>query len=330
MGLKTISQKDLQNPTFSNLSVIVRKEVKDLVSSVRFIILAILIILTFLATMYASLSNLKNTLGANYDSTKSFVYLKLLTSGDGNLPRFHVFIGFLGPLLGIALGFDAVNSERNNGTLIKMLSQPIYRDTLLLAKFTSPIIIVATFFLSLFMLSVGVGMLYTGVSIEPSEIIRILVLIFLTVLYVGFWLSISIMLSIKYNQTSTSALLAIGIWLFFSVFYPILLQMCMKFFLPDPNTISQDELIYYNSIIMDLLRFTPNQLYMDATTILLMPSVRSLGPLTMEQMTGTLPSNLTTWDSLLIVWPQLSGLIAVTILVFAFAYTLFMRKEIRN
>ena len=39
------------------------------------------------------------------------------------------------PLMAIGLGFDAVNGEHNRRTLSRILSQPIYRDALLVGKF---------------------------------------------------------------------------------------------------------------------------------------------------------------------------------------------------
>ena len=61
-----------------------------------------------------------------------------------------------------------------------------------------------------------------------------------------------------------------------------------------------------------------------------MPSVRSLGPLTMEQIQGAIPSPLPLGQSLLLVWPQVTGLIAATIVCFALSYVAFMRIEIRS
>jgi ABC-2 type transport system permease protein len=74
----------------------------------------------------------------------------------------------------------------------------------------------------------------------------------------------------------------------------------------------------------------PNQFYSDAVTTLLMPSVRSLGPVTMEQMVGAIPAPLPFKESVMIVWPQVSGLMASTVGCFAFAYYFFMRREIRS
>jgi ABC-2 type transport system permease protein len=94
--------------------------------------------------------------------------------------------------------------------------------------------------------------------------------------------------------------------------------------------LSQAEVISYNELILNLLRVAPNQLYTDAITTLLMPSVRSLGPITMEQMAGAIPSPLPFKESVMIVWPQVSGLLASTVSCFALAYYLFMRREIRS
>lgn len=325
---KSVKQEDQNaaDPFF----VMVRKEVADQVHSWRFIILAGLILFTFLGSMYVSLSNISNAVSNTNDPDRLFLYLKLLTTTDGSLPPFHVFIGFLGPLLGISLGFDAINSEQSNGTLIRLMAQPVYRDAIINAKFVASLIVISTLFLSLNLLMIGGGLIITGVEIAPSELMRILCFVMLSIIYVAFWLNLSILLSVKFRQTATSALTAIAIWLFFTVFYQILLNILIKAFLPNPNTLTQDQLISYNEIILTFLRFVPSQLYTDATTTLLMPSIRSLGPLTMEQMAGAIPSPLSLRESLLVVWPQVSGLIAATVVCFALSYYLFMRREIRT
>ena len=105
--------------------VIVNKEISDHVKSWRFIILIGIIALTCMGSLYTALTNIGATIKPN-DPDGSFLFLKLFTASDGTLPSFTLFINFLGPLLGIALGFDAVNSEQNKGTLSRMLSQPIH------------------------------------------------------------------------------------------------------------------------------------------------------------------------------------------------------------
>jgi ABC-2 type transport system permease protein len=309
--------------------VMVDKEVADHIQSWRFIILIALIGLTFFGAMYVSSTNIKSVVSNTQDPDRLFLYLKLLTTTDGSLPPFQVFLSFLGPLLGISLGFDTINSEQSNGTLTRLMAQPVFRDNLLLSKFVGAIIVVSCLFVSLTLLMIGSGLVFTGVSMEPEEALRIFSFVFLTIIYVGFWLGLSILTSICFKQTATSALTAIGIWLFFTVFYQIVMNLAIKALLPDPQTLSQVDILNYNDTILNLLRLAPSQLYTDATTTLLMPSVRSLGPLTMEQMAGAIPSPLPYKESLMIVWPQVTGLLASTVLCFAISYYLFMRREIR-
>jgi ABC-2 type transport system permease protein len=96
----------------------------------------------------------------------------------------------------------------------------------------------------------------------------------------------------------------------------------------DMNTAHQ--MFNLEELRLTLMRILPNQLFSDATTTILMPSIRSLGPLTMEQVYGTIPGPLPLGQSLLLVWPQVTGLIAATITCFVLSYVSFMKREIRS
>ncbi len=318
-----------QSVSSGPFAVMVKKEVADHIRSWRFIVMLILIILVFLGTLYISFSHIRQAVSNVQDSDSNFVYLKLLTVSDGTLPTFYTFMSFLGPLLGIALGFDAINTEQNNGTLIRLLAQPVYRDNLLLAKFCGALLVTGVLFISLSLLMMGGGMLLTGVPLEPGEVLRILAFVVLNILYVGLWLSLAICLSVRLRNAATSALVAIGIWLFFTVFYQIIINAVVSMLLPK-GYLAPEEIVSYNNLILSLLRLAPGQLYTDAATTLLMPSVRSLGPLSMEQMAGAIPSPLSLKESIMIVWPQVTGLVSATTICFAFAYFFFMRKDVRS
>ena len=94
--------------------VILHKEISDHVKSWRFLILIGIIALTCMGSLYTALTNIGAAIKPD-DPDSSFLFLKLFTASDGTLPSFVLFINFLGPLLGIALGFDAVNSEQIRG-----------------------------------------------------------------------------------------------------------------------------------------------------------------------------------------------------------------------
>jgi ABC-2 type transport system permease protein len=308
--------------------VMVGKEIRDHVLSWRFIILLALILFTCLGSLYTSITNLAKSIKPN-DPANTFFFLKLFTLSDGTLPPFHVFIGFLGPLLGIALGFDAVNSEQNNGTLSRIMAQPIHRDYVINSKFVAALMVISTLFFTLGFLVMGLGLIIIGIPPTVEEFFRVVFFLMLSILYVAFWLNLSIFFSIRFRQAATSALTAIAAWLFFTIFYQIIVNIIAKTMVP-PEGSAQQDILHYQHFIMTLMRLAPSQLFTDATSTLLMPQVRALGPLTMEQLYGAVPSPLPLGQSALLVWPQLSGLIAATVLCFALSYFSFMRKEIRS
>jgi ABC-2 type transport system permease protein len=310
-------------------SVILYKEIADHIWSWRFIILIVIIALTCFGSMHTGIANLRNAIKPE-DPQGAFLFLKLFTATDGTLPSFVVFMGFLGPLLGISMGFDAVNSEHNNRTISRVLSQPIYRDYLLNAKFLAALIVISVMFFALAFFVMGFGLISIGIPPTAQEFLRIVFFVILSIIYVAFWLNLSILFSVQFRQPATSALSGIAVWLFFTVFYGMIVNMIAKAVAP-PNPMGGD---YQNfgseELKIALSRIMPNQLYSEATTSLLMPSVRSLGPLTNEQVYGAIPGPLPLGQSVLLVWPEITGLIAATVLCFVLSYISFMRREIRS
>ena len=310
--------------------VIVGKEISDHFRSWRFIILVAIILLTCFGALYTSLSNIEKVIKPT-DSADAFFFLKLFTASDGTLPSFLVFISFLGPLLGISLGFDAINTEQNRGTLSRVLAQPVHRDYLINAKFVAALTVISVMFFALGFLVVGIGLIAIGIPPTPEEFLRIVFFILLSVCYVAFWLNLAIFFSVQFRQAATSALACIAVWLFFSVFYNMIVNLIAKAIAPpDITYASEYRIVAFQNFILNLMRVAPSQLFNDAATTLLVPNVRSLGPLTMEQVQGALPSPLPLGQSLLIVWSQLTALVAGTVVWFGLSYLSFMRREVRS
>ncbi len=308
--------------------VIVNKEISDIVKSWRFIIMLAIVLLTCAGSLYIALSNFVSAVKPG-DQENAFFFLKLFTISDGTLPPFTVFISFLGPLLGISMGFDTINSEQNKGTLSRVLSQPIYRDYILNAKFLAALVVLSILFFSLNLLVLGFGLIFIGIPPTSEEILRIMFFSVVSIVYVAFWLNLSILFSVRFRQATTSALAGISIWLFFSIFYNMIVNLIAKGISPR-HMVSESRLLALQKIIQNIMRINPGQLFDDATTTLLVPSVRSLGPLTMEQMSGAIPSPLPLGQSLMLVWPQVTALLAGTLVFFGLAYIMFMRREIRS
>ena len=158
-----------------------------------------------MGSLYEALTNIKAAIKPG-DPDGSFLFLKLFTVSDGTMPSFAMFISFLGPLLGIALGFDAINSEQNKGTLSRILSQPIHRDYLINAKFVAALIVIGIMLYALGFLVMGFGLIAIGIPPTFSEFMRVVAFLFVGVVYVAFWLNLAIFFSIQFKQAATSAL----------------------------------------------------------------------------------------------------------------------------
>lgn len=312
----------------SAFRVMVAKEFGDHLRSWRFAILIVIVLLACIGSVYSALTALKQG-GASAGADAEFRFLQIYTLTDGTLPSFLSFVSYLGPLIGITLGFDAINTERSKGTLSRLISQPIYRDDVLKAKFIATLLVLSTAILALGLLVMGVSLIVIGYPPTLEEFLRVLLFLAGAILYIGFWLNLSILFSIRFKQATTSALAGLSLWIFFSVFYGMILNLIAKSAAPGAEE-GAAAVIGYQKLMLALGRLSPSELFNEASTTLLMPSVRSLGPLTMDQVIGALPSPLPLVQSLLLIWPHLVGLIAATILCFGLSYYIFMRQEIRS
>lgn len=321
--------KDTLGRVASPFGVLVRKEISDHIRSWRFMLLLGIILLTCIASLYTAMNSIQEAIQSD-SSANEFVILKLFTLSDGTLPSFISFIGFLGPLLGIGLGFDAINSERNKGTLSRIMAQPLHRDALLNAKFAASLSVISMMFLTLGFLIMALGTIIIGIPPTLEEFLRMISFLLVTIFYIGFWLNLSIVFSVRFRQPATSALSGIAVWLFFSFFYDMILNIVSKGIAPNAGTATVEDIVGFQNQMLWLSRLSPYTLFNEATTTLLMPSVRNLGPLTTEQVYGAIASPLPFGQSLLLVWPQVTGLIALTLICFAISYVLFLRQEIRG
>ncbi len=299
------------------LWVVVAKEMADHLTSVRMGILEAIVLLTAAGTLYMALQNLPS-------GSDQFLFLRLFTTSQDPLPAFVGFLGFLVPLIAIALGFDAINGEFNRRTLSRVLAQPIYRDALLLGKFLGGLFTLALVLTAIWLMIVGLGIFRLGVPPTGEEVARGLLFLLATIAYGGIWLGLALVFSVRFRQPATAALAAISVWLFFTVFWGMLVGLIAQALARGAFNQIQLELF--------LARLSPNTLYTEAILAFLNPAVRAFGPLVplqLIQLQWAVPTPLPLSQSLLLVWPQLTGLIAGTIVLFAIGYVIFQRQEIR-
>jgi len=309
------------------LATVVRKEVGDHLSGKRFTILALLVLITCLGSLYVAASTIRTTVGQD---ELDFVFLRLFTTSGSSMPlSFISFVSFLGPLVGITLGFDAINGERDRRTLSRILSQPIYRDALINGKFIAGVIVIAIMVFGLGFLVAGLGLIITGVPPTLGEVLRLLTYLLLSVIYISFWLALAILCSLLFRQTSTSALAGIAIWLFMAFFLNLMAGMIADGIYPINDNSEAGQIIANTRTEQMISRISPAYLYSEAVTSIMNPSVRSIAPVLLEQAYGAIKGTLSFGQSLLLIWPQVVCLIAEMLICFAIAYISFMRQEIR-
>jgi ABC-2 type transport system permease protein len=310
---------------FTGLGPVFIKELSDHLTSVRMLVLTLFVIVFGAFPVASSLQTLRTVVGAD-----AYLYLRIFTIEPEQVPiSFITALNFIIPLMAIGLGFDSVNSEFNRRTLSRVLSQPIYRDALLLGKFLGGLMTLAVGLLALWLIVFGAGLLLLGIPPRGVEVARAFGFLLVAIAYGGVWLAVSILFSVLFRSTATSALCALGMWLFFFILWPMIANAIVLGFAPREIT-SIDQYVGIQELAIAMQRLSPGTLFSEALLGLLNPETRTLGFTLPTQMRGAIPNAPLPLDqSLLLIWPQVTGLIAGMIVVFAAAYVVFQREEVR-
>jgi ABC-2 type transport system permease protein len=317
--------------------VIASKELGDHLNSARFVILLIVLGLAAGIPIFLASEQIRTLASQVSDARAVFLALFVVgprdTSFLGLSLTVQSFVALSAPLLGIAFAFDAVNGERSDGTLPRLVSQPIYRDDVINGKFAAALAVITLTLIIVVALISGFGLFRLGIVPEASEALRVAMWVLLTVVYVGVWLAFATLLSVVFNRAATSALAGLGIWLLLAVFGTFLVNLVLFAFFPAPPGATQNELLA-NAQLQDFIaRLLPSTLYNEASAVLLNPTLTSTATLATlgqyEQASQQIPTLLSLDQSVLLVWPHIVALTAMMVVLFAAAYIRFMRQEVR-
>ena len=113
-----------------------------------------------------------------------------------------------------------------------MLSQPLYRDALLLGKFLGGLATLAVALMALFLIVFGAGLLLLGLPPRGPEVARGIAFLLVAIAYGGVWLAVAMLFSVIFRSTATSALCALGLWLFFFILWPMIASAITTGFTP--------------------------------------------------------------------------------------------------
>ncbi|MDP8905717.1 MAG: ABC transporter permease [Chloroflexota bacterium] len=307
--------------------IVAGKEFGDCLTSIRFVVLVLILGLAAALAVYSAAAEIRDV--ANNVSGHPSVFLALFTLAGENVPAFAFLISFLGPLLGIAFGFDGINGERAEGTLPRLLAQPIHRDDVINGKFVGALAAIGLMLTAITLIVAALGIVQLGVVPQPDSILRLLMWLAVAIVYVGFWLAFALLCSVMLRRAATSALVAIALWLVLTLFATLLVGLIAGFLAPVPPDATAAQQLANESLQLQLGWLSPSRLFEDSTAALLNPSVRTVGLVLPVQADRAVTSILGLDQSLLVVWPQVVALVGLTVVSFALAYISFMRQEVR-
>jgi len=317
-----------------------RKEISDYFSSKVFIILLALIYIAGLGFAYLSIQAIKSAPLSSDQSLliKVFIdelfFLKLFTVGEIRALMTFNFVRFFGafiPLIGILFGFNSINSERNSGNISRIISQPIYRDSLINGKFLAGITTLSLMISSIVFIVMGIGLRTIGVPPTSEEILRIFIFIFICIIYGTFWMSLSMLFSVLMKNVAASILTAIPIWLFLTFFWPFIAPQITDQIIPVEAGATLATQLSNISLSVDLLRISPFILFYEATAAIVDPTLGHFAlRVTESDLSKLIARPLSLSQSFLQVWPQMVVLIMLAFICFAISYIVFMKQEIRS
>lgn len=143
-------------------------------------------------------------------------------------------IVYLYPLLILALSYNLLSAEREQGTLQMMMSQPVSLRTFVTGKIGLRALIVLA-------LAIGfslAGFLLGGVSLNTGGAwLRLLLWMGIVAGYGAFWFALAIAVNAFGKSSATNALALAGFWLVFVLLIPSLLNVAVTTMYPVPSRV---------------------------------------------------------------------------------------------
>ena len=312
---------------------IAAKELADHLGSVRFVVLLVVVAVAAIVPMYFISTDISNAAPKLAGQPALFLALFVIGSQSIGGVATITFAALFVPLVGIAFGFDGINSERSQGTLSRLLAQPIHRDDVVNGKFAAGLGVIALMLGALISLVTALGILRLGIIPGPEELARVFAWFLATVLYAAFWLAFALLLSTAIRSAASAALVGFGTWLGLILFGQFLLPVAAGALFPANTSGTANDYFASTTAQALFLRISPATLYQDIVTAIMNPNTKTvLGVGNLGQYVSSqqqVPSLLSLDQSILLVWPQIVALVALTTLLFAVAYVLFLRQEVR-
>ena len=123
-------------------------------------------------------------------------------------------------LIALIFAYDAIAGERERGTLRLVVTHPVRRGQILLAKYISAMLCLLVPLLMSLLLAVILLTTSTVISLSMGDFLRIGGIILSSIVYLSVFYLIGMLISAVTRRTSTALMLAMFIWGFWVLVYP--------------------------------------------------------------------------------------------------------------
>ncbi len=180
---------------------IARKEMRDIFSSRRFLMVLGLFIVLSLASVYLGIQSYQTQMeryaggGNTYGPAPEKPDLI-----DVFVPLFSFNMPLTAGILGLLLSYDYISGEREEGTIELLLSYPVYRDEIINGKLIAGTFTVAVSILTAFSISSGLAIYMLGIVPGMETVSRLSMIWLGTVIYITFFLALGTLLSTLFKS----------------------------------------------------------------------------------------------------------------------------------
>jgi ABC-2 type transport system permease protein len=266
-------------------------------------------------------------------------------------------------LLSIALGFDLITREREEGTLKSLLSHPVYRDAVINGKLLGALSILVIVIGSVFMICLAI-MLFFGVVPGADDLLRIAAYFLMALLYCSVFFAIAALFSALARTSAMSMLLVLGV-VIAMIIIPTLSPKIADIIMGQPpegkpilyktasdvnSSIGEDDTMpepvppvigwdpeiekYYRAkqMIIDTISSVSPMYSFDnrISPAILYKQGGDSGPVyALEHVSPYIYREPSLWDSLAYVWTGILALVVELVAPLAASYAIFMRTDIR-
>jgi ABC-2 type transport system permease protein len=309
------------------------REFSDILRSKRFIILVAVFSVVFMvgmASIYLTVLSMAQGLG--------------IAMPTGFLGRAASVIAssmsYFAPIIGIALGCDAISGEREKGTLRTVLAQPVYRDTFISGKFLAAFLAISIAISIASIVNVGGSIAILGVTPTSDDIARLALFVVFSILYAMSYYGIAILLSTISKRTTQSVIVGVTLWAIFTFAIPIIASLIAYMYRPitsieiirrlggnatrpSPEEMQRimEEMRSRAAITQAINSITPNYHFTSIIQYILDTSI--------GLMQGRPDVPLSIYQGLASAWPHILVLVLVASVTLIVSYIIFVRQEAR-